>query len=300
MGQEHNTTFKDTLEKKMEQLKSAHQLRLEREKSEENAKILGTAMEKLLPDIFIEKRAIPNSFLRGALFGLIKPGKRVLVGKEKIFTMSQYDLSFSGYRLDQNDLELWDTLMYLAKRDKVQETLKISLYELLKIMSLSNSGQNRKAIKARLERLKFGMIQIKKDKIEYGGSLIDSYYFDENDDGKLAVRYNKELSLAFKDDDFTLVNVDIYSYLGENQLAKWLYNFYESHNIPMPFELSFIQKLCHSETEPKGFKRILKNALTLIQDAKSKVNSKSKWEWEITRNNYLFIYPNGKAKQLVK
>ena len=84
--------------------------------------------------------------------------------------------------------------------------------------------------------------------------------------------------------------------LGDNQLARWLYNFYESHNQPIPFAIDFIQKLCRSETEPKDFKRKLKNALEEVKKAYLAVNLKSKWSYEITNKNYLLIYPRGKAK----
>lgn len=87
----------------------------QRQKAEEEAKLLGTAMQQLLPEIFEEKRAIPNCFLRGALFGMVRKGRRTLVKDEPIFTMSQYQVAFSGEHLDQNDLELWDTLALLQK-----------------------------------------------------------------------------------------------------------------------------------------------------------------------------------------
>lgn len=76
--------------------------REQRQKAADEAKMLGTAMQQLLPDIFDDKRAIPNCFLRGALFGMVRKGRRALVGDMPIFTMSQYDLTFTGYELDQN------------------------------------------------------------------------------------------------------------------------------------------------------------------------------------------------------
>ena len=42
--------------------------------------------EIFLPDIFEEKRAIPNGFLRSALFGLVKKGKRSIVKDEALST----------------------------------------------------------------------------------------------------------------------------------------------------------------------------------------------------------------------
>ena len=99
------------------------------------------------------------------------------------------------------------------------------------------------------------------------------------------------------DGDYTLISVDIKHLLGDNQLARWLYNFYESHREPIPFGLDFIQKLCRSETEAKDFKRKLKHALELVKNAKLATNLKSRWNYEITVNNYLCIYPRGKIKK---
>ena len=109
----------------------------QRQKAAEEAKLLGTAMQQLLPDIFEDKRAIPNCFLRGALFGMVRKGRRALVENQPIFTMSQYQVSFSGSEMDQNDLEVWDTLMYLAKERKVDNELRITIYDLCQQMRLS-------------------------------------------------------------------------------------------------------------------------------------------------------------------
>jgi hypothetical protein len=72
----------------------------QRQKAAEEAKLLGTAMQQLLPEIFEDKRAVPNCFLRGALFGMVRKGRRALVKDEPIFTMSQYEVAFSGEHLE--------------------------------------------------------------------------------------------------------------------------------------------------------------------------------------------------------
>lgn len=273
----------------------AERQRIEEIKKEE--KMLSTPMQQLLPEIFEEKRAIPNCFLRGALFGMVRKGRRSLVKDNVIFTMSQYNVAFSGENLDQNDLEVWDTLMYLAKRDNVDNELRITLYELQKVMRMPDTGANRKAIIARIKRLSFGQVSIKANDKEYFGSLLDDGFIDNNGDGKLVVRYNKKLSYLFTDGDYTLLSVDIRHLIGANQLARWLYSFYESHNTkPMPFSLDFLKQLCRSESEPKEFKRMLKNALELVKKAYLSINLKSKWDYELTDNDYLIICPKGKTK----
>lgn len=266
-------------------------------KAEEEARLLGSAMQQLLPEIFEDKRAIPNSFLRGALFGMVRKGRRSLVGDAPIFTMSQYNLTFTGYELDQNDLELWDTLMYLAKERNVEHELRITLYDLCQQLKVVATNTSYEAILKRIQRLQLGQVKIKSTNKEFGGSLINNYYIDKNGDGKLVVEYNKKLTPLFTDNDYTLISTDIRHLLGDNQLARWLYNFYESHNQPIPFAIDFIKKLCRSDSELKGFKQKLKIALAEVQKAHLAVNLKSKWDYEITLKNYLLVYPKGKTKK---
>lgn len=285
-----------TTEEKMNEWRKVLVSKEQRRKAEEEAKLLGTAMQQLLPEIFEDKRAIPNCFLRGALFGMVRKGRRALVKDEPVFTMSQYEVSFSGEHLDQNDLEVWDTLIYLAKERNVDSELRITLYDLCQQMRLKYTNTSRDALIARVKRLKFGVVNIRLNKQEFFGSLINNGYVDSQGDGKLVIEYNKKLTPLFTD-DYTLISADIRHLLGDNQLARWLYNFYESHNQPIPFAITFIQKLCRSETEAKDFKRKLKNALEEVKKAYFAVNLKSKWSYEITNKNYLLIYPRGKAKK---
>ena len=285
------------IDDKIQEFKKHLVTKEQRIKAEEEAKLLGTAMQQLLPEIFEDKRAIPNCFLRGALFGMVRKGRRALVKDEPIFTMSQYEVAFSGEHLDQNDLEVWDTLIYLAKERKIDGELRITLYDLCQQMRLKYTNTSRDALIARIKRLKFGVVTIKLNKQEFFGSLINNGYIDRNGDGKLVVEYNKKLTPLFVDGDYTLISTDIRHLLGDNQLARWLYNFYESHKQPIPFAIDFIQQLCRSETETKDFKRKIKNSLELVKKAHLSVNGKSKWDYDISKNNYLMIYPKGKTKK---
>lgn len=271
----------------------------QRKKAAEEAELLGREMQQLLPDIFEDKRAIPNCFLRGALFGMVRKGRRALVGDMPIFTMSQYDLTFTGYELDQNDLEVWDTLMYLAKERKVDNELRITLYDLCQQMRLSYNQERAKKLEERALRLQLGQVKIKTANKVFAGSLINNVYIDKDGDGKLVVEYNKKLTPLFIDGDYTLISADIRHLLGDNQLARWLYNFYESHKQPIPFTIDFIQKLCRSESQPKEFKRLLKSSLENVKKAHLSVNHKSKWDYEITAKNYLLVYPRGKNKKQI-
>lgn len=287
----------DNIREIMDKAKKAVVEREIKEKAEKEAKLIGTAMRNLLPDVFEGKRAIPNCFLRSALFGMVKKGKRALVENKPIFTMSQYEVAFSGSELDQNDLEVWDTLMYLAKKRGINNELRLTLYDLCQQMRLTYNQERSKKLIERGLRLKFGMVTIKSGNKLFAGNLINNIYIDKDGDGKLVIEYNKKLTPLFIDDEYTLISADIRHLLGENQLARWLYNFYESHENPIPFSIEFLKQLSKSETEYKDFKRKLKHALEIIKKAYFTVDIKSKWDYELTKNNYLIVYSNGKNKK---
>ena len=227
--------------------------------------LLATPLQQQLPEIFEERRAIPNSLLRGALFGIVKKGKRAIVENQKIFTMSQYDLAFSGAELDQNDLEVWDTLIYLAKKKQIDSELVITLYELRKQMGYAQTRSAYQKIIERAKRLKFATVEIKHENYTYMGNLIDEVLIDEKSDGKLVIKFNKKLSSLFSDKDYTIISMDIRKQIGENQLARWLYNFYESHKHPIPFTIEYLKELCRSEANIYKFKSMLKEALELVK-----------------------------------
>ena len=279
------------LNDKIQEFKKHLVTKEQRQKAEEEAKLLGTAMQQLLPEIFEDKRAIPNCFLRGALFGMVRKGRRALVGDMPIFTMSQYDLTFTGYELDQNDLELWDTLIYLARVRNINNELRISLYDLCQQMKLSYNQERSKKLEERALRLQLGQVKIQTNNKIFAGSLINNVYIDKDGDGKLVIEYNKKLAPLFTE-DFTYISADIRHLLGDNQLARWLYNFYESHNQPIPFAVDFILKLCRSDSELKGFKQKLKISLEEVKKAYISINSKSKWDYEIVANS-LLVFPKG-------
>ena len=241
-------------------------------------KTLTLPLQQQLPDIFEDKRVVPNSFLRGALFGVVKKGKRAVVKDEKIFSMSHYDISFSGEYLDQNDLELWDSLIYLAKNKMVDYELRITLYELRKFMGYTQSKLMYEAIVTRAHRLKFATLGIKKDNIKFFGSLIDEVMIDSKEDGKLVIKFNKKLVTLFSEKDYTIISVDIRKRIGENQLARWLYNFYESHQEPLPFTIEFLKNLCRSEANIYKFKSMLKEALELVRKGHHSVGRNFEYE----------------------
>ncbi len=273
-------SFASEIQKFKVNLKKKREIKILEQKNSEYDKLKHLSTFSLIPEIFDDnKRAIPNVFLRSALFGVVKKGRRLIVKDQKISSMSQYEIYFSGEHLDQNDLDVWDSLTYIAKKHNVTESLKISLHEICKFMGYAKGQKNREAIKSRIKRLKFGVVEIKFNKVAYGGSLINEYTIDDSD-GKTIIKFNKKLLTLFDNsNDFTLINKKIKDEFGENQLASWLFHFYETHQKPIPFSLEYLKELSRSETEQKEFNRMLKSALSIVK--KGYENNKLTFNYEI-------------------
>ncbi|KGV64505.1 plasmid replication initiator TrfA [Burkholderia pseudomallei] len=64
-------------------------------------------------------RGVPNGVLRSALFGAIKRGKRRYMERESIACVSGVSIVYTGPRLDQSDLDVWEGALHLARVAKL-------------------------------------------------------------------------------------------------------------------------------------------------------------------------------------
>jgi ribosome-associated protein YbcJ (S4-like RNA binding protein) len=271
----------DELMQKLAQTKVAIEQR-EKEELEQSE------IHALLPSMYNNMRILPNPFLRSALFGVIKSGKRKFVKNHVVLSMSQYKLIYTGEQMDQNDLRVWDTITYIAKREQTKDQLRITIYQLLKELGLPNTGQYRKAILSRIERLRNGGVKIKSNSKTYFGGLINDGYIDENSDGKIVINFNKNLLAIFLSQDYTVLDNEIYTHLGKNQLSSWLYGFYKSHKEPKAYCIEQLRELSGSGASQKEFRRLLQESLTRLQKTICSGNNLS-WRWKIDDNNRLIM-----------
>lgn len=71
-------------------------------------------------------RAVPNSFLRSALFGAIRKGRRRFIKGEQIAAVDGIEIRYTGERLDQGDLDVWEALLHAA-RDQNPEVPQLGI-----------------------------------------------------------------------------------------------------------------------------------------------------------------------------
>lgn len=221
--------------------------------------------QQSLPLIFENSRVIPNAFIRSALFGMVKKGARKYIDSEEVIAMKQYKIVYKGEALDQNDLEVWDTVIYLAKKLNADDKIETSIYKILQEIGLqTNSGNNVKAIVARLSRLQGGQLILsgktpENKKLLYVGSLIDDFTY--SDDGKLIIKFNKTLRNLFIENDYTFIDCNTRIVLGDSQMTKWLFHLYSSHNNPIPLTLEFLKQLARSTMVLSDFRKQIRKSI---------------------------------------
>src|SRR3990167_8346897 len=70
-----------------------------------------------------EMRGVPNGVLRSALFGAIKRGKRRYIEREPIASLGGIAILYTGPRLDQSDLDVWEGALHLARLAKLGDRI---------------------------------------------------------------------------------------------------------------------------------------------------------------------------------
>src|SRR5208283_569608 len=65
-------------------------------------------------------RAAPNTFLRSALFGVVKKGERRYCKNEKLTAWPGHELAYTGQQLDQYDEDVWMHLVHLHRKQGVE------------------------------------------------------------------------------------------------------------------------------------------------------------------------------------
>ena len=212
-------------------------------------------------------RAVPNGFLRSALFGAIAKGKRRYLQGELMASIDGIEIRYSGQRLDQGDLDVWACLLHAVRLQKLGSRCRVTSYALLKLTGRSDTGKNRTTLQARIERLVATALTVKQGRYSYIGSLIGFAAKDEETQGWV-IELDHRLRSLFADDQFTQIEWAVRHDLDGYQLAQWLHGFYAGHAKPFPLKVETLHKLCGSEMERMDhFREKLRKALGALTEA---------------------------------
>ena len=216
------------------------------------------------PDVV---RGVPNGVLRSALFGAIKKGARPYLERQEIHAQEGIKIIYTGARLDQGDLDVWETVLHVVRVQALGDECRMTAYALLKLMGKTDTGKNRATLHARIERLVANALTVKQGRYSYMGNLIAGAIKDEETQ-EWVIELNPKLRPLFAADQFTQVEWAVRHELDGQPLAQWLHGFYASHAKPFPMKVETLLKLSGSENaNPRSAWQTLRKALDAVTNA---------------------------------
>ena len=225
-------------------------------------------------------RALPNGILRSALFGAIRKGGRRFCQSEVFPSPKGIDICYTGERLDQGDLTVYETVLHIAREQKLGEECRFTSYAMLKLMGKTDTGKNRDILHDRIVRLVSGAVELHQGSFFYVGSLVNDASKDKSTQ-EWVLTLNPRLRALYEQGQFTRFEHSIRRELDGKPLAQWLYGFLSSHAEPFPIKLSTLQSLCGSEIALKSdFAKKVKKACEALKEAN--LNHGKNFEYKVT------------------
>jgi hypothetical protein len=228
---------------------------------------------------------IPNSFLRSALFGAIKKGRRAYIQRQEMASVNGLRVIFSGPRLDQADLDVWEQALRLVKNEGFEGKVLFSIRGFLKAIGRNTGKSDREWLQGALIRLATSVVEITDGRKTYFGAMLSKGAKDE-ETGEYLLELNKDIMRLYGSDGWTGLEWKQRYSLRGSTLAQWLHGFYSTHKNPYPYSVETIHKLSGSETESlRKFKQNLKISF-------EKITAVTGWTFQIDEKNLIHMNKN--------
>lgn len=219
-------------------------------------------------------RGVPNSVLRSALFGAIKRGRRAFMQRQEVAAVDGVKVLFTGPRLDQADLDVWEQALHLARTGGLGCRIQFAAHAFLKAIDRSTGGKDVEWLKGAFARLASSVVEIKDGRRAYFGPMLHHGTRDDAT-GHYVIEMNPAIVALYGRDGWTQVEWEQRLSLKGRPLAQWLHGFYTTHAAPFPIKVETIHRLSGSEAKQmKHFRAELRESLAHFQEATG-------WTWEI-------------------
>ena len=216
-----------------------------------------------LPHWDDDQRAAPAAVLRSALFGVIRRGARRAVEQETLASWAGTEIRYTGFRLDQADLDCWLQVLHLARKFPLGQDVRFTARGFLRDIGRKGDGNTLRWLRRSLGRMQACGVCIRTpDGREYQGPLISEFFVHE-ESGRYVVRINPLVAQLF-DEAFVKVSKERRGLL-RSSLARWLQGYVQSQRAsnesPHRIGLARLQALCGSAAQHREFRRLLRNAM---------------------------------------
>lgn len=217
-----------------------------------------------LPECGGNSVAVPHSILRSAIFSPIQSRDRVFLHKAYIWAQSGYDITYTGEQLNQDDLRVWETILFMTKRKYFGTRFTLSAYEILKQMNKTLNKSTYKALSECMVRLTNHRITIahEKKQTEYVGGLISSINI-KSKITQFTFSLDADMYELWNINDWTRIDLKFLDNIKRKPFTEKLYGFIVSHKTVIDLSYSYYQDLTTNQHLPCAkFKQKMKKSLT--------------------------------------
>lgn len=221
---------------------------VERFKKLEKEQLGKNIKPEILPIWSNDKRGVPNSLLRSALFAGIQSKDRKFFKNEIMFSFQDISIEYTGQQLNQDDLMIWETLIHLVKNKSLGTEFIFNSEQLLKEVGLSKSKQSYETLNQTMYRLVQGSLKVTYKNREYAGSLINAYALDK-ETTVYEVSLNPKMINLYDCNQWTAIDWSKQKKFKRKALAQYLFTFYSTHKSPLPMKVETILQLSGSQSK---------------------------------------------------
>jgi hypothetical protein len=207
------------------------------------------------------KRGAPNSFIRSALFAAIQSKDRTYFKEQVVASQNGIVIKYTGEQLNQADLDVWETIVHMAREQPLGKVATFTAHSLLKALGLPTGNSQHKQLHSTLLRLTACAVEVTHEGRTYFGALIKSGAKDEVT-RHYAIELDRGIIKLFGDNQWTALDWKQRQELRGQPLAQALHAYYSSHREPFPVKLDTLQAFTGSRNkQAAGFKRQVRTAL---------------------------------------
>ena len=236
-------------------------------------------------------RGVPNAVLRSAIFGVRPKGAREGVYREQLDTTEGLTIFFTGFRLDQADLDVWSQCLHLTRTKHQRMRVEFGGREFLKAINRTGGGTSLKWLADSLVRLKAANVEVRDGGRVYIGSLLNHGGWDETT-GRFVIEVNPNVARLYGEDGWSTVEVQQRQALKKQPLAQWLHGFYSTHTHPYSYKVDTLRRMCGSRNgKLYDFRRELREACAKVAEATG-------WTLTITNKDLLEVKKSSHKKGL--
>jgi hypothetical protein len=242
--------------------------------------------EVYLPGWSAMARALPNAFLRSALFSagrrvqadnarVLSGESAILVAGKEIASLRNMTLTFSGYELCQFDRLVYATCLDYYRGaplcpEENPRYVRTTFYEFAHRMGNEYSVKAHRSIRASLLRLSFAQMRLRYNRMNIEVPKLLSVTFEDGEPGEdfkgsdaLLLRVTTSVAELFGPGAWTAVDTEAAGYDG---LRGWLANFYAGHSRSQWLRVERLYHLSGYESHMRNFKASLIRALEKLKD----------------------------------